>query len=107
METSPNNQKILAIVTYITLIGWIIAFMVNSTKKNPLVTYHQRQALGIQLLYFGISVLITITGLVALQVLFFGVLIFIIIGITNASKEQEKPLPILGEYFEDWFKGIG
>jgi uncharacterized membrane protein len=107
METSLNNTKLLAIITYITLIGWIIAFMMNSTKKNSLVTYHQRQALGIQLLYFAISVLISITGVAALQVFFFGILILIIIGITNAYKQEKKPLPFLGEYFEDWFRSIG
>jgi uncharacterized membrane protein len=42
-----------------------------------------------------------------LWLLYLGVLILVIIGIMNASNEEEKPLPIFGEYFQDWFKGIG
>ncbi len=106
MQTNPNNSKALAIITYITLIGWIIAFALNNKQKNALVSYHQRQALGIQLIYFSIAFVISITGLPSLQVLFLGVFIFMIIGISNASKQLNKPLPLVGVYFENWFESI-
>ena len=106
MQTNANNSKALAIITYITLIGWIIAFALNNKQKNTLVSYHQRQALGIQLIYFSIAFVISITGLPSLQVLFLGVFIFMIIGISNASKQLNKPLPLVGVYFENWFESI-
>ena len=106
MQTNANNSKALAIITYITLIGWIIAFALNNKQKNALVSYHQRQALGIQLIYFSIAFVISITGLLSLQVLFLGVFIFMIIGISNASKQLNKPLPLVGVYFENWFESI-
>ena len=106
MQTNANNSKALAIITYITLIGWIIAFALNNKQKNALVSYHQRQALGIQLIYFSIAFVISITGLPSLQVLFLGVFIFMIIGISNASKQLNKPLPLVGVYFESWFESI-
>lgn len=106
MQTNANNSKALAIITYITLIGWIIAFALNNKQKNTLVSYHQRQALGIQLIYFSIAFVISITGLPSLQVLFLGVFIFMIIGISNASKLLNKPLPLVGVYFENWFESI-
>ena len=106
MQTNANNSKALAIITYITLIGWIIAFALNNKQKNALVSYHQRQALGIQLIYFSIAFVISITGLPSLQVLFLGVFIFKIIGISNASKQLNKPLPLVGVYFENWFESI-
>ena len=57
MQTTPNNSRALAIITYITFIGWIIAFMLNNKQKHSLVTYHQKQSLGIQCIYFAIAVL--------------------------------------------------
>lgn len=106
MQTTPNNSKALAIITYITFIGWIIAFVGNNKQKHPLVSYHQRQALGVQLIYFSIAVLITLTGLPSLQVVFLGVFVLIIIGISNASNQINKPLPLVGTYFEKWFESI-
>ena len=81
MQTTPNNSRALAIISYITFIGWIIAFMLNNKQKHALVTYHQKQSLGIQGIYFAIAVLVKIAGLFSLQVLFLGVFILIIIGI--------------------------
>ena len=34
MHTNENNSKALAIITYITLIGWIIAFALNNKQKK-------------------------------------------------------------------------
>ena len=106
MQTNANNSKALAIITYITLIGWIIAFSLNNKQKNLLVSYHQRQSLGIQLIYFSTAFLISLTTLASLQVLFLGVFILMIIGISNASNQKKKPLPMVGNYFEKWFESI-
>jgi acid phosphatase class B len=32
--------------------------------------------------------------------------VLIIIGISNASNQINKPLPIVGVYFEKWFENI-
>ena len=106
MQTNANNSKALAIITYITLIGWIIAFALNNKQKNLLVSYHQRQSLGIQLIYFSTAFLISLTTLANLQVLFLGVFILMIIGISNARNQKMKPLPMVGNYFEKWFESI-
>ena len=106
MQTTTNNSRALAIISYITFIGWIIAFMLNNKQKHALVTYHQKQSLGIQGTYFAIAILVKIAGLLSLQVLFLGVFILIIIGISNASNQINKPLPIVGVYFEKWFENI-
>ena len=100
MQTNANNSKALAIITYITLIGWIIAFALNNKQKNLLVSYHQRQSLGIQLIYFSTAFLISLTTLANLQVLFLGVFILMIIGISNASNQKKKPFVLLCERFQ-------
>ncbi len=107
METKGNPGKTTAIIAYLALIGWIIAFILNNKDKNALASYHIRQSLGIILMYVAVSILIRLTGIEILWLLYLGVLILVIIGIMNASNEEEKPLPIFGEYFQDWFKGLG
>lgn len=48
--TSNSQNNGLAIVAYITLIGTLIAFFMNREERNPLVSFHVRQALGLWLL---------------------------------------------------------
>ncbi len=47
METTSDNGKTVAIIAYITLIGWIIALVMNNGNKTALGSYHVRQSLGI------------------------------------------------------------
>ncbi len=49
MQNNTKNNG-LAIVAYITLIGTLIAFFLNREERNPLVSFHVRQALGLWLL---------------------------------------------------------
>ena len=44
-----DNAKLVAILSYITLIGWIVALILNQQKKTPLGSFHVRQALMIML----------------------------------------------------------
>jgi len=37
------DGKTTAIVSHITLIGWIIAFVTNNDKKDPLASFYIRQ----------------------------------------------------------------
>ncbi len=41
----PN--KTIAILAYITLIGWIVAVVMNNEKKDDFASFHIRQMLGI------------------------------------------------------------
>src|SRR5699024_11914324 len=54
--TSVEEGKGLAIVAYITIIGLIVALILNQEKKNPFTAFHVRQSLGIGLLGIAISV---------------------------------------------------
>ncbi len=49
METTTDNGKTVAIISYITLIGWIIALVMNNGNKTALGSFHIRQSLGIGL----------------------------------------------------------
>lgn len=96
-----DNAKIVAIVSYITIIGWIVALILNSQKKSKLGSYHIRQTLLLYLLTF-VFMIIPVIG----WILNIAVFILWIMGLISAINEEEKPIPIIGEYAQDWFKSL-
>lgn len=105
------DNKTLSIVSYITIIGWIIAFVIGKDKADDLLKFHLKQGLGLaifSIIYqFLLGIIITITGITMLSILGLVVLALMIIGIINAANGVKKPLPIIGSMFEDKFAFIG
>lgn len=108
------NKKTLSIISYITIIGWIIAY-VNYNKlavKDSLTKFHLKQALGIAILGIALSIVLTIIGMVVptlasiLSLANLGILALWILGIINANNEQEIPVPVVGRLFTDKFDFI-
>lgn len=102
MEQSTKEQgKTMAIVSYITVIGLLIAyFTTRGDKQNEFVSFHIAQSLRIFILSVIISVsvgiIISITGLSVLSYLSYAPFIFMVLGAMNASNLKEEKLPIIG-----------
>lgn len=120
METTENNTvkvskeaiikdgKMIAIISYITIIGLIIAFIMNNDKKNAFASYHIKQSLGLALtgLILGIIGMVPLLGWL---IDFFGLFVLLymwIMGLVNAMNENEKPVPILGKKYIEWLKNV-
>lgn len=103
-----SEGKTIAIISYLTVIGLVIAFVMNNEKKNPFAHYHIRQALGLTLTGVVISFLniIPVLGLIINVVGFFVLLYMLIMGVLNAMNERKQPLPILGKQYDEWLKSI-
>lgn len=97
----PSDEgKTIAIISYITWIGWIIALIMNMEKKNDFARFHIRQTL---LIFLGsILAWIPFIGWI------WGIFLFIlwIIGLIAAINSEKKEVPILGHLAQDWFKGL-
>ncbi|MBW2938000.1 hypothetical protein KXJ69_07775 [Aureisphaera sp. CAU 1614] len=107
-ETVSDNGKTVAIVSYLTLIGWIVAFIMHNNNKTELGAYHLRQMLGLLLLGITLSIIARVVGIpVVVWVLQIGVFALWIMGLIGAFNGEKKPVPLLGEQFQQWFKGIG
>lgn len=103
-----QEGKTIAIISYITIIGLIIAFIMNQSKRNSFASFHIRQATGIALLGVIISMLSNYLNLGFIgTILGLGVLALSIIGIISAVQGEEKRIPLLGDQFQEWFKSIG
>lgn len=104
---SVNEGKTIAIIAYITIFGTIIAYLMNSSKKNYFASFHIRQMIGLFLLSM-VNKYIVYDFLGSTAGWLFGVLLFALwlIGFFGAIKGEEKKVPFLGEYFQNWFHGI-
>ena len=103
----PKQGKTAAIVAYITIIGTIIAFYLNQTNKNQFASFHIRQALGINISFYLLGALASIFDSWAISSGFY-IFIFVlwIFGLITATREEQKTVPILGPYFQQWFSFI-
>lgn len=103
-----NEGKTTAIISYLWIIGWIIAFIMNNDKKNSFASFHIRQSLGLVILLTIINILDWQMGLGMISwILDIGVFILWILGFIGAIQGEEKKVPLLGDQFQEWFKGIG
>ncbi|MDZ4752166.1 MAG: hypothetical protein SGI87_11155 [Flavobacteriales bacterium] len=98
-DTTEHGRNV-AIISYLWVPGWIIALILNGQQKTSLGTYHLRQSLGIWIISLLLPVRIFTIGI--------GILVFImwIIGLISAVQQEEKPIPFIGTFFQDWFKGL-
>jgi uncharacterized membrane protein len=98
------DQKTIAWVSYITLIGWIIALVSynNSPEKSSLARFHIKQSLGLMLTAVAISFLSVLLGVLGLffNLLNLGVLVLWIIGLVAAVNGEEKPVPLVGDFYQ-------
>lgn len=103
-----NEGKNIAIIAYITIVGLIIAFIMNGEKKNDFARYHIRQSVGLALtgLALGVIGMIPILGWIIDLLGIFVLLFMWITGLINAINGKEKPVPILGSKFLEWFKNL-
>lgn len=102
-----QDGKMMAIISYITVLGTLIAFIMNQNKQNPFASFHIRQSIGIFLLGLVVNFLQRYTNFGTIDViLVIGVFILWIIGLIGAIQGEEKRVPLLGDQFQEWFRNI-
>ncbi|MDB4533697.1 hypothetical protein N9242_02415 [Vicingaceae bacterium] len=114
MELQQDKGKTVGILAYCTLIGFIIALVMNGDQNNKseLGTFHIRQALGIFLTGFCVGIasiilaFIPIIGWLAILGAQITLLIFWILGLVAAINSERKAVPVLGNFYQNLFKGI-
>ena len=94
------NEKTLGIVAYLTLIGWIIALVLNQNTKSEAVSFHLRQMLLLIILSFVLGI-IPFVNLIAFLVLF---ILWIVALVGAIQGRQTNAVPILGPMAQGWFK---
>lgn len=107
-----EDGKTRAIIAHMTLIGWIVALVMNNEKKDDFASYYIRQMLGLLIVsvacwFVGIIlVFIPFLGFLVGPALWIGLLVLWILSLIAAANGEKKPTPILGEQFQEWFKTL-
>jgi uncharacterized membrane protein len=94
------TKKATGIVSYLTIIGWLIAYFVGDREGAK---FHLNQSF----LLVIANLVLTVAARILSKVPFVGLIILIcdialfvlwIIGLIHAINEEEKPLPIIGGF---------
>ncbi len=109
--TPATEDRTVAILSYITIIGFIVAIVIHGNKKTQLGSFHLRQVLGLFVTGVGfwicsiILAFIPVLGWLAILLGWLGFLVLIVMGFISAATGQQKPVPILGVHYQKWFAG--
>ncbi len=107
-----DQSRTISVVSYITIIGWIIALIMRQTERpqSELSRFHLRQSLGINLIFFTLSIVQFILSILYLGFLghILGMIAFILwlTGLIAAIQGQFRKIPFIGQWFEDNFDFI-
>lgn len=114
-QLPPEMDKTVGIVAYITLIGFIISIVLNSSKtgeEKKFGAFHLRQALGLIIFSVGVFIALTIVTVILafiipflgvffgllMNLVWLGILALLIIGIVNAANGDYKEVPVIGQF---------
>lgn len=102
-----QEGKTIAIISYLTLIGTFIAFLMNQNKQNYFASFHIRQALGVSLIALLANLIRSYSSLGWVDnILTLGVIILWVFGLVGAIQGEERRVPFLGDQFQEWFRNI-
>lgn len=107
-----EEGKTFAILSYALGLVCIPFFLVPLiTRNNEFSLYHAKQCLLLWLASIVVSVIGTMLmvvciGMILLPAGMIFLLVLDIMGLAAAIKGEQKPVPLVGKYAEEWFKGL-
>ena len=110
--SSGIDGKTIAIISYFSVVGWIIAYVLFSSNKSQMAAYHLRQSLALILggiaCYIIFIILLFIIPFISFFIWILGVVLLVlwIMGLVSAINGQEKPIPVIGPMAQQIFAGI-
>ena len=119
--STTDNGKNVGIISYLTIIGWLIAyFAMHNEKKTEQGSYQLRQTLLFYIIWIGFYILwrfivvalfftslsmIALAGTVIL-IVDIGFFVLWLIGFIGAVNGEKKPIPLIGDKAQTMFPGI-
>lgn len=109
MSHSQDTQqgKTIAILSYFTFIGTLIAAFMHNDNPTKFSAFHLRQAIGIMLTNFVIALVIGWFDSWLISTSFWVfILVIWLYGFIGAVQGKYQDVPILGSYFQQWFSSL-
>jgi uncharacterized membrane protein len=101
------EDKTVAILCYVTIVGFIAAIFIHQSRKTQLGAFHLRQVLGMILtgVVGGVCAVVPILGWIVWFLVVIGMFVLWLLGLIAAIKGDMRPVPVLGEHYQRWFAG--
>lgn len=107
MNETIEKGKTAAITSYILGVGVFIAMSMNAEDKNPFASFHIRQGLGITLTFISLGLIISnFDSMMISAPMWIFVSVLWGYGIFSAIKGETRPMPLVGNLYQKWFKSI-
>ena len=107
MNNNIEEGKQAAIISYVTIIGTVIAIFMNNEKRNEFASFHIRQALGINLTYFALGYFIGYFDSWMISSAYWTfIFILWVFGFIGAVQGEQKLVPLVGEWYQKIFKSL-
>ena len=89
------DKKTTALVSYITLIGWLIAFFTGKDDADDFVKFHFRQSLGLHITSFVFCIVLGIIISIVPALSFLGLigLVFFVLMVLSYQCQQRRENP--------------
>jgi uncharacterized membrane protein len=99
--------KTIAVIGYILIIGFPIAFSMNSENKNPYASFHIRQGLGLSLTFVTLGLTIShFESIMIAAPMWISATVLMFYGIFSAISGSTKPIPLVGKFYQSFLKNI-
>ena len=106
-ENNIKSGKTSAIISYILIVGPLIALSMNSDTKSQYAAFHIRQGLGLTLSFIVLGVSISyFENIYIAASMWIFISLLAMYGIVSAANGSTRPLPILGTLFQKIFKSL-
>lgn len=99
-----QNAQLVAIISYLSFVGWIIAFVIHQNDRSELGIYHLRQTLGLHIIGVVGWIIFIIPIIGWLAAIFYFVCW--LMGLIYAAQGEMKPVPVFGEFFQNLFRSV-
>lgn len=97
----------MAILAYMTFVGMFIAWSMNSDSRNAYASFHIRQSIGLNVMFLAFAILVSGFNRWYITFPFWMInMVFWAFGFIGALQGKLAIIPIVGPYFQKWFKKI-
>jgi len=102
-----NADKSTALISYIGVLGILLAYLNNKNAKSDFISFHIRQSLGLSSCFFILGYPIGSFNSWIATYIFWGIYMLInIFAMITVLAGLKKPTPFVGVFFQKIFKNI-
>lgn len=100
-HTEHDHARTIAVLSYLTIVGWLAAILMFGSYKSQLAGFHLRQSLGLIITTALLSFIPLIGWLLNI-----AIAVFWLISLFHACKGEYYTVPVLGVSFQTHLRFI-